>query len=330
MKIKIVVRPEDAKGADAAAESARRARTRRSRFGLIALSALVALGAVIAFIFMGREPAEPDRAEQQTAANVTDKPALSEGSDAASASPPALVGSGREGEANGNAAPGKPTASGGDDGSSTQAEAPTAPQAGTESQANSPAEQPADNTVPEDSEAGQGNIPDAAGGAATTPTSPADDRSASPATGGAGTALAPEPDSTPRAGPAAGAAAAGVGAPRVDTVPAKPSANIVRAQLTSQVAGREPVDVLRSPVEIGLRGRNVYYYTEFRNLAGQTVTHRWELDGQEMAVIPFKIGGNRWRVYSSKYIGLNHHGRWRVSAVDKNGAVLASTEFVAK
>ncbi len=187
--------------------------------------------------------------------------------------------------------------------------------------------------MPEDSEAGQGNAPDVAGGAATAPTPSADDRSALPATGGAGTTLAPEPDSTPRAGPVAGAAAgtaAGMGAPRVNSVPAKPSANIVRAQLTSQVAGREPVDVLRSPVEIGLRGRNVYYYTEFRNLAGQTVTHHWELDGREMAVIPFKIGGNRWRVYSSKYIGLNHHGRWRVSAVDKNGTVLSSSEFVAK
>ena len=57
------------------------------------------------------------------------------------------------------------------------------------------------------------------------------------------------------------------------------------------------------------------------------MTHRWEYDGRVMAAIPFKIEGNRWRVYSSKRIRENQRGDWRVTTVDRPGAVLARTEF---
>jgi hypothetical protein len=113
----------------------------------------------------------------------------------------------------------------------------------------------------------------------------------------------------------------------VGKVPAKPGTGVVRAQLASRVVGREPVDTLQSPVNVSVGGRNVYYFNEFRNLSGQTVTHRWEHNGEVMAAIPFKIDGNRWRVYSIKRIGENQRGAWRVTTVDKAGAVLARAEF---
>ncbi len=109
----------------------------------------------------------------------------------------------------------------------------------------------------------------------------------------------------------------------------KQSAAVARAQLTSRVVGREPIDTLRSPVD-AQSGRDVYYFTEFRDLGGHTVVHRWEHDGEVLATIPFKIGGDRWRVYSTKRIRPDQTGSWRVTAVDENGAVLATAEFVVK
>ena len=111
---------------------------------------------------------------------------------------------------------------------------------------------------------------------------------------------------------------------------AKPGAGVVRAELASDVVDREPKGLLRSPVDVGARGRTVFYFNELRNLNGQTVAHRWEYNGRVMATIPIRIEGNRWRVYSSKRIGQNQLGDWRVSAVDKSGAVLAQAQFRAE
>jgi hypothetical protein len=119
----------------------------------------------------------------------------------------------------------------------------------------------------------------------------------------------------------------GAKAPAVARVPAKPEAGLVRAQLAAQVVGREPVGSVQSPVSVAAGGKTLFYFNEFRNLNGQTVTHRWEYDGRVMAAIPFRIQGNRWRVYSSKRIGAGQRGDWRVTTVDASGAVLARTEF---
>jgi hypothetical protein len=111
---------------------------------------------------------------------------------------------------------------------------------------------------------------------------------------------------------------------------AKPGAGVVRAELASRVVDREPKGLLRSPVDVGAGGLTVFYFNELRNLNGQTVAHRWEYNGRVMATIPIRIEGNRWRVYSSKRIGQNQLGDWRVSAVDKSGAVLAQAQFRAE
>ncbi|MBL8660060.1 MAG: DUF2914 domain-containing protein [Rhodospirillales bacterium] len=102
---------------------------------------------------------------------------------------------------------------------------------------------------------------------------------------------------------------------------------IARAQLTSNVVNREPVDNLASPVKASGRD-SLYFFTDIRDFGGRTVTHRWEHDGNIMASIPFQVGGDRWRVYSRKSIAPDQTGSWTVTASAPDGTVLARDTFV--
>lgn len=376
MKIKIVVRPDEARS-DAAMEEAQHARVRRNRFGLAALSALVAISVIAAvFFFLREEPEALDQADRNGSAVVAQdqgQSATTEGASGEDANPGdarAENASGKEptltdenvsrapapADPNGAEQPGSSVANGGavdtvdtgDGGAITGDE--TAPDPMAANGQADPAQAPATEVPAADAVAPTvGTSPDTGGGVAQ-PTG-GDDRTGSGVSGAVphpapGRAAAKASDSATAASPIqapkqpsaraqgqerpqAGSSGQAAGAPNVANVPAKPSPGVARAQLTSGVSAREPVDDLGSPVDLGPRGRNVYYFNEFRNLSGQTVTHRWEFNDKIMATIPFRIGGDRWRVYSSKRIGPSQGGLWRVSAIDRNGTVLASTTFEA-
>jgi hypothetical protein len=60
---------------------------------------------------------------------------------------------------------------------------------------------------------------------------------------------------------------------------------------------------------------------------GETVTHRWMHDGAIVAEIPFRIGGDRWRVYSSKDLTRVMEGSWQVIVTDTQGDVIRTDSF---
>jgi hypothetical protein len=95
---------------------------------------------------------------------------------------------------------------------------------------------------------------------------------------------------------------------------------VARAQFTIGVQDREPVDNLTS-LESGKT--QVYFYSELKNLAGARITHRWEYNGKVMYEQAFDVGGERWRVWSSKTFDPSWTGEWKVSVVDGAGATLA-------
>lgn len=328
MKIKIVVRPEDEQRAAAAAEASRQSRRKRARWGIAALLGLVALSAAVALFFIGRGSVPGDGEEPPVAAA------------------PAPAGSARS-EAPGEAMSARPGTRAVEDdraeerGAASVA-AGTAPASGSEPAASEVApagEGGADAALrlsasPEaSSETTEGGVSAggvSAGGAAA---GLGDDAEPSPPGGLPQAEETPSPQATrlPEApSPRSAAQGEAAKAPVVAKVPAKPEPGVIRAQLASGVAGREPVGVVRSPVEVGSGGRTVFYFNEFRNLGGQTVTHRWEYQGRVVARIPIRIEGNRWRAYSSKRIGENQLGDWRVSAIDRSGAVLAKADFRAE
>lgn len=99
---------------------------------------------------------------------------------------------------------------------------------------------------------------------------------------------------------------------------------VARANFTSAVENREPTDQISS---LENKQEKIYYFTEIRDMAGKKLTHRWEHNGKVMAEIPFQIGGDRWRVYSSKQLDPNWTGEWKASVVDEQGNALAVNTF---
>ncbi len=99
---------------------------------------------------------------------------------------------------------------------------------------------------------------------------------------------------------------------------------VARSTFTRGIAEREPVDSIN---KLGTNNKKIYYFSELRDMAGQTVTHRWEHNGKIMAEVPFAVGGDRWRVFSSKNLEESWQGEWKVSVIDQSGGTLAVNTF---
>ncbi len=100
--------------------------------------------------------------------------------------------------------------------------------------------------------------------------------------------------------------------------------NVVRASVTTNIVDREPVDSLDTVTH---EQDLIFFFTEIADLAGGTITHRWEYKGEIMAEVPLDIGGSRWRTHSSKRLFMGWTGEWKVSVVDDSGQVLRSVNF---
>lgn len=96
--------------------------------------------------------------------------------------------------------------------------------------------------------------------------------------------------------------------------------SVVRSVFTTGIDAREPLDKLD---ELDTRHRSVYYFTELRDMSGQTATHRWEHDGKVMAEVAFQVNGPRWRVWSKKTLVPGWTGQWTVSVLNGAGEVIS-------
>jgi hypothetical protein len=139
------------------------------------------------------------------------------------------------------------------------------------------------------------------------------------------TALAVMPvlaaDPQPAAPPAAAPAAA---QPEAAAAPAKATGSVARAQFTSAVQDREPTDKVTSLQNDQTR---IYFFSEIKDAANQKITHRWEYGGKVMSEVSFDVGGDRWRVFSSKTLDPSMTGEWKVSVVDEAGSALGASTF---
>src|SRR2546427_6646305 len=99
---------------------------------------------------------------------------------------------------------------------------------------------------------------------------------------------------------------------------------VVRAVFTTAVADREPADQITS---LKNDVQQVYFYTELKDLEGQTVMHKWEYAGEVKAEVRFDVKAPRWRVWSSKKLDPSWTGEWTVSVVDGSGATRAQAKL---
>jgi len=99
---------------------------------------------------------------------------------------------------------------------------------------------------------------------------------------------------------------------------------ISRATFTTAIDNREPTDEVST---LSTDTSKVFYFSEIKGLKGQTLTHRWEHNGEVQANVSFNVGGNRWRVWSSKNLQPEMSGQWQVMIVDDAGNVLSQNSF---
>lgn len=105
---------------------------------------------------------------------------------------------------------------------------------------------------------------------------------------------------------------------------ASAAGEVARAQFSTAIENREPVDEV---AELSNAHNKVYFFTDLRNLDGQTVSHQWEYEGEIMADVSFDVAGPRWRVWSSKQLLPGWTGDWTVAVVDESGTTLARESF---
>lgn len=102
---------------------------------------------------------------------------------------------------------------------------------------------------------------------------------------------------------------------------------VARAQFSNDVIDREPINDIGDTIKVAYGEiQRVYFFTDLRDMSGHTVLHRWLLDGEVQAELPFDIGGDRWRIWSSKKLMPGFDGLWTVEIVDE-GVVIDSRSF---
>ena len=99
---------------------------------------------------------------------------------------------------------------------------------------------------------------------------------------------------------------------------------VARAIITNAIEDREPIDDV---AEFKNDQPIIFFFTELIDLEGETITHRWQLEGKTMAEVPFSVGSPRWRVWSSKNLEPEATGDWLVEVVGADGQVLEATRF---
>ena len=102
------------------------------------------------------------------------------------------------------------------------------------------------------------------------------------------------------------------------------SGSVSRSSFTRKVAEREPADEV---TRLGNDTTQISYFSEVRDMAGKTVIHRWEYDGQVMSEVAFDVEGPRWRVHSMKTLDPAMLGQWTVRVVDVEGNTMSEEHF---
>jgi hypothetical protein len=93
---------------------------------------------------------------------------------------------------------------------------------------------------------------------------------------------------------------------------------------TSGVSNGEPIDYRQAffndtPI--------VYFYSELLGLNGQTVRHRWSLEGRPMHEVAIEVTRARQPAWSKSMMQPEWTGNWVVEVVDNTGKVLGRSNF---
>ncbi|WP_406609873.1 DUF2914 domain-containing protein [Agarivorans sp. JK6] len=106
------------------------------------------------------------------------------------------------------------------------------------------------------------------------------------------------------------------------------SSQVARAQLSSAISQREPVDNL-TRVELS-QIQQIYLFMELREMQGQSIQVNWYRQQQLQASVELDIGGPRWRTNASKRFDLNSRGDWQVAIYNQQQVRIFEQNFTVE
>lgn len=99
---------------------------------------------------------------------------------------------------------------------------------------------------------------------------------------------------------------------------------VSRAMFTTRIENKEPVNQV---LILENKYKQVYFFSDLRNLDGHKIIHRWEHDGHVVAEKVFSVKGPRWRATSTQLLDPTMLGRWTVVISDSDGCPLKAVVF---
>ena len=103
-----------------------------------------------------------------------------------------------------------------------------------------------------------------------------------------------------------------------------PHENISQAVFAKSVENRTPIEIVTEADDsLG----KIYFFTNIRDLTGDTIIHRWIYKDKVKAEISFNIKGKRWRVWSSKNLWHTGTGQWKVEVINQQNELLLTKIF---
>jgi hypothetical protein len=99
-----------------------------------------------------------------------------------------------------------------------------------------------------------------------------------------------------------------------------------RVAFTTRIANKEPTSNL---AEVDHSAQQLIFFTELKNLTGETVRHRWVYNDQIVYEKAFNVGAARWRVWTQKTI-TTYRGTLTVEILNGAGNVIQSQSIIIK
>ncbi|MDO3722179.1 DUF2914 domain-containing protein [Marinobacter sp. chi1] len=127
-------------------------------------------------------------------------------------------------------------------------------------------------------------------------------------------------------------------APAIDTGTASGSSpvrilseHLTRAQLSSGLEDKEPIDQLSDTLAMEEDGLiRVFLFTEIQGMQDETHYHDWYLEDERVARVSITPFVDPMRASSAKFIDRHMLGEWRVEVVTAEGEPLAVGEFTVQ
>lgn len=115
---------------------------------------------------------------------------------------------------------------------------------------------------------------------------------------------------------------AAVPAPKADLS----KGELARGVFCKQIVNREPAEEV---TELTGDIQRVYFFSEVTNMAGHTVSHRWEYNGQYMGEVKFSAQSAKWRAWSYKTVSGGKDGTWTVKVLNTAGEVIGEKSIAS-